>query len=132
MKEQREELLDRLAEEGVDLPALAETLSLTDVDPLDLLLHVAFGEDVVTHSERVKRLYHNHADFFKGYTPDARVIFDVILKKYVDGEAKDVSDTGLLKVPPLSERGTFIELVQSFGGGTNLRNALKEMQRLLY
>ena len=44
----------------------------------------------------------------------------------------DVSDTELLKVPPLSEQGTFIALARHFGGGAAVRAALKELQTLLY
>ena len=46
----------------------------------------------------------------------------------MDGEAPDVTDTGLLRVPPLSERGTFMELAQHFGGGAGLRATLAELR----
>ncbi len=131
-KEQRQALLDQLQEEGVDLQVLATALHLPNVDPLDILLHVAFGQREITRSERVERLYREHLSFFSRYKPEAREILNVILDKYVSGEAQDVSDTELLKVPPLSERGTFIELAQKFGGGANVRSALKELQGLLY
>jgi type I restriction enzyme R subunit len=131
-KEQRQALRDQLQEEGVDLQALAKALHLPDVDPLDILLHVAFGQPMLTRSDRVERLYREHADFFNRYRQEAREILNVILNKYVVGEAQDVSDTELLKVPPLDERGTFIELVQPFGGGANVRSTLKELQQLLY
>lgn len=131
-KEQRQALLDQLQEEGVDLQALATALHLPNVDPLDILLHVAFGQRKLTRSERVERLYREHLVFFSRYKPEAHEILDTILTKYIVGEAQDVSDTELLRVPPLSERGTFIELSQEFGGGANVRSALKELQGLLY
>jgi type I restriction enzyme R subunit len=131
-KEQRQALFDQLQEEGVDLQTLAKALHLSNVDPLDILLHDAFGQRKLTRSDRVERLYREHAGFFNRYKPEAREILDTILKKYIVGEAQDVSDTELLKVPPLSERGTFIELARPFGGGANVRSALKELQGLLY
>jgi type I site-specific restriction endonuclease len=131
-KEQREALRDQLEEEGVDLPALAAALQHPDVDPLDLLLHVAFGWGMPTRNERVERLYRDHTDFFSRYKPQAREMLNVILEKYIAGEAADISDTELFKVPPLADRGTFIELAAPFGGGSNVRNALKELQQLLY
>ncbi len=97
-----------------------------------MLLHVAFGEPPLTRGQRVERLYREHADFFKRFMPGAREILDIVLKKYVDGEAQDVSDPELLKVRPLSERGTFIELAKYFDGGAKVRHALKELQQLLY
>ncbi len=114
------------------MQTLATALHLPDVDPLDILLHVAFGQRELTRSERVERLYREHLIFFSRYKPEAREILDTILKKYIVGEAQDVSDTELLKVPPLDERGTFIELARPFGGGANVRSALNELQQLLY
>ena len=131
-REQREALRSRLAEEGVDLQALAVALRHPDVDPLDLLLHVAFGQNMPTRSDRVEKLYRDHADFFNRYKPQARTILNVILEKYIAGEASDVSDTKLLKVPPLSDQATFMELVQTFGGGSKVRSALQKLQELLY
>ncbi len=131
-REQREALRDQLEEEGVDLQALAAALQHPDVDPLDLLLHVAFGQGMLTRNERVERLYRDHADFFSRYKPQARDMLNVILEKYIAGEAADISDTELFKVPPLVDRGTFIELAAPFGGGSKVRNALKELQQLLY
>ena len=121
-----------MEDEGVDLKALAEALHLPGVDPLDILLYVAFGQPVLTRGQRVERLYRGHADFFNRYKPEAREILNVILKKYVAGEAQDVSDPELLKVRPLSERGTFIELARLFDGGAKVRSTLKELQQLLY
>ncbi len=131
-QEQREEIKGRLIEEGIDLGKLAETLRLPDADPFDLLLHVAFGERPLTRRERADRLKREHAAFFEPYGPAAREILDTILEKYLAGEAEDVSDTGWLKVPPLSGKGTFVELAQRFGGGEQVRLALREMQTLLY
>ena len=82
-KEQRQALLDQLQEEGVDLQVLASALHLLNVDPLDLLLYVAFGQRKVTRSERVDRLYREHIAFFGRYKPEAREILKVILDKYV-------------------------------------------------
>jgi type I restriction enzyme R subunit len=129
---QREEILARLIEEGVDLQALAAAHRLHDVDPLDVLLSVAFGQAACTRRERADRVQGAHAAFFQRFSPAARDILDTILQKYVAGEAPDVSNAELLKVPPLSERGTFVELARHFGGGAALRSTLKEMQRLLY
>ena len=107
-------------------------LHLPDVDPLDILMHVAFGQPVLTRNQRVERLYRDHADFFNRYRSDAREILAIILAKYVAGEAQDVSNPELLKVQPLSERGTFMELARFFDGGAKVRSTLQELQQLLY
>ncbi|HEU5377414.1 MAG TPA: type I restriction-modification enzyme R subunit C-terminal domain-containing protein, partial [Ktedonobacteraceae bacterium] len=137
IEEQRKELLDNLGENGVDLGELAYSLHLMEVDPLDLLLHVVFQEPIVTRAQRVERLRHEHAAFFKRYENNllARAILDVILDKYVRGEAPDVSDVGLLQVISLADHHTPFELARPFADpatNTTVRTVLKELQRLLY
>lgn len=130
--EQRDEIRERLRDEGVDLPLLAAALGLPEADPLDLLLYVAFGERPLTRRERADRVRRDRADFFARHGAAAREILEAILQKYVAGEAQHVDDMELLKVPPLAERGTFLELVRPFGGGNATRAALAELQQLLY
>jgi type I restriction enzyme R subunit len=135
--EQRQEILDGLGEEGVDLGELAYSLHLMDVDPLDLLLHVVFQAPVITRAQRVERLRREQPAFFKRYENNllARAILDVILDKYVKGEAPDVSDMDLLQVISLADRHTPFELARPFADqatGRNVRTVLKELQTLLY
>jgi type I restriction enzyme R subunit len=71
VKEQRAEITARLAEEGVDLQALAVLQRLHDTDPLDVLLHVAFGQAALTRRERAGRVRQAHAEFFERYNSTA-------------------------------------------------------------
>src|SRR5262249_39770459 len=82
--------------------------------------------------ERVASLRERSPDFFARFATPAREVLDAILAKYVAGETDVVADTELLKVPPLSESGTFLEIAQRFGSGSTLRTALTELQRILY
>ena len=131
-REQRDALKQALTDEGIDLETLAEALHLSDFDAFDILRSVAFSWQPLTRAERVEQVYREHKDFFNTFNTAAREMLHTILEKYEAGEAQDVSDTDLLKVPPLSERGTFMELAQSFGGGTQVREALRKLQQLLY
>ena len=132
-EEQRAEILAHLEDEGVDLDELAQAGGLTDVDHLDLLLHVVFNEPILTRGERVARLRQEHKAFFTRYeaNPLAKQVLDVILEKYMKGEAKDVSDVELLEVPPLDKLGTPLQLARSFKGD-RLQDVLNELKRLLY
>lgn len=134
-EEQREEILGTLRDSGIDLRDLAGVLLQQDADPLDLILHLVSGTPVKSRRTRADQLRQRHADFFDRSSPEARAILGAILEKYVRGEVqeeKDVNDMELLKVPPLSQEGTLMELVTRLGGGDQARAALREMQRLLY
>jgi superfamily II DNA or RNA helicase len=128
----RRDLQGRLEDDGVDLAELGAVFNLGECDPLDVLAHALFRTPVPSRQDRVARLHERHGDWLETFPAEAREILAVILRKFCDGEAPEVTDTGLLRVPPLSERGTFIELAQRFGGGSRLRAALAELHRRLY
>lgn len=131
--QQRGEIQDRLMQQGVDLALLADAVGApSDVDPLDLLQNVAFGTPPRTRAERVAALGQASLDFFAPFDPSARDVLDAILAKYAAGEADVVADTELLRVPPLSDLGTPVEIMQRFGGGAPFRAALGELQKRLY
>ena len=128
----RRDLLDRRDDDGVDLAELGAVFNLGECDPFDVLAYALFRTPVPSRQERVARLRERHADWLASFPAEAREILDVILQKFCAGEAPEVTDPDLLRVPPLSERGTFMELAQRFGGGPGLRSALAELNRRLY
>jgi type I restriction enzyme R subunit len=55
-----------------------------------------------------------------------------LLDKYADHGAEQFAIPEILEVPPIPEYGNVAEIVSYFGGVQQLRNAVSEMQRLLY
>ena len=71
-------------------------------------------------------------DFFDRYGPEARTILDELLEKYAEHGVAQFVIPDVLKVPPVSERGSVSEIIQMFGGADELRSAVTELQNLLY
>jgi hypothetical protein len=128
----RTELLELLDDAGVELGELGAALNVPDSDPLDVLARALFRTPVPTCQERAEWLRREHAAWLGSFPAPAREVLDAILDKYVLGEADDVSETGLFRVSPLSEWGTFMELAGRFGGGAALRQALAGLKHRLY
>jgi hypothetical protein len=64
--------------------------------------------------------------------PEAREILSDLLEKYAaDGELQFTLPE-VLKVPPISSHGNVNEIMGTFGGADNLRNAINQLQSLLY
>jgi hypothetical protein len=59
-------------------------------------------------------------------------VLNDILEKYIDYGVAQFQILQILKVPPISERGTVMEIAAMFGGAAKLRTAVNEMQSLLY
>jgi len=128
----RAEIIDMLAERGIDFDDLAEVAGQPDADPLDLLCHIAFNAPLLTRRERAQKLRAGSADFFARYEPQAREILDELLEKYADHGAEQLKLPEALEVPPISRYGNLIEIAGFFGGSAELRRAVEELQTRLY
>ena len=62
--DERNEIIDRLAERGIDFEQLASATNQPDADPFDLLCHVAYNAPLRTRRERADRLRKDEKDFF--------------------------------------------------------------------
>jgi len=128
----RAEIIARLAERGIDFGALAQAAAQPDADPFDLLCHLAFNAPLRSRRERADRVRKEELKFFARYAPEARTILDELLEKYAEHGTAQFAIPDVLKVPPVSEHGNVMEISQLFGGVNQLRNAVYELQSLIY
>jgi type I restriction enzyme, R subunit len=129
---QRRAILDALAERGIDLQRLGEVAGTPDADPLDLLCHLAFNGPLRTRRERADRLATAHEAFFQRYGPEAREILHGLVDKYAEHGLDQLRLPDVLKLSPLSARGNPSEIARLFGGPEQLREAVEELEELIY
>jgi type I restriction enzyme, R subunit len=130
--ERRSEIIDWLAEHGINFEELATATHQPDADPFDLLCHVAFNAPLRTRRERADRLRLEKKDFFDRYGPKARAILNDLLEKYAEHGTAQFVLPDALKVPPISDRGNVMEIAGMFGGPEKLKDAVSQLQTLLY
>ncbi len=130
--EHRAAILQALTERGIDFSTLVEATKQPDADPFDLLIHVAWNAPLRTRRERAECVRRERKDFWDRYTPQARAVLNDLLDKYTDYGVTQLDDLQILEVPPLSERGTPMEIAGFFGGADHLRSAVAELQSILY
>jgi type I restriction enzyme R subunit len=129
---QRTEIILQLAERGISFDDLYKVTKQPDADPFDLLCNIAFNAPLRSRRERAERLRKEEKRFFEKYQPEARQILDELLEKYAEFGAAQFDLPDILKVPPISEHGQVTEIVAKFGGPEKLREAVGELQALLY
>ena len=129
---ERSEIINKLAQRGISFDELAETAKQPDADPFDLLCHIAFNAPLRTRRERAQRLREQRQDFFDQYAPEACAILDELLGKYAEYGTAQFVLPDVLQIPPISERGNVIEIAKMFGGSERLRDAVNQLQTLLY
>jgi len=127
--ERKQALIEELEAEGLPLDPILDELG-KDLDPFDLICHVAFDAKPLTRRERAEKV--KKRDVFNQYGEQARVVLDALLEKYADEGVLNLDDTNVLRIPPLDQLGTTVELVRSFGGKAAFENAVHELQRALY
>jgi type I restriction enzyme R subunit len=127
--ERKQALIEELEAEGLALDAIADELG-KNLDPFDLICHVAFGKKPLTRRERADNV--KKRDVFTKYGPQARAVLDALLEKYRDEGMLNLDDTNVLLIPPLNALGTRRELLHAFGGRPAFEQAVHEMQDALY
>jgi type I restriction enzyme R subunit len=128
----RADIISKLEERGIDFDQLRSTSNQPEADPFDLLCHLAFNGPLRTRRERADRVKKEEKTFFNKYGPEARAILGDLLEKYAEHGTAQFVIPDVLKVPPISDRGNVIEITQLFGGPEKLREAVNELQALLY
>ena len=115
--------------EGLALDTIVEELG-KDLDPFDLICHVAFDAKPLTRRERAEHV--KKRDVFAKYGDRARAVLDALLAKYADEGVLNLDDTNVLRIPPLSDLGTPVQLVRAFGGKGGFVQAVHDLQAALY
>ena len=131
--ERKAALIEELEGRGVFLDALADELAasgIRDLDPFDLLLHVAYNQPPLTRRERAQRV--KKRNVFTQYGPVARQVLETLLDKYADEGITTIEADNVLSVPPFTDLGRPAELVKSFGGRPQYLDALRTLERELY
>ena len=127
--ERKAVLIEELERQGVFLDALADEVG-KDLDPFDLLLHVAWGQPPLTRRERAQRV--KKRNVFTQYGAEARKVLDALLDKYADEGIETIESNEVLRVQPFSDLGTPVELIRAFGGRPQYLQALRTLERELY
>jgi len=130
--EQRAEIIVALEERGIDFKSLAREAGQPEADSFDLLCHLAFNAPLLTRKQRAEQLKRKKPDFFGRYGPEARAILEELLEKYSEHGTAQFEMPAVLKVPPISEHGNVSEIIGIFGGAERLKEAVDQLQVLLY
>lgn len=127
--ERKQALFEELAAEGIPLEAIAQELNL-DLDPFDLICHIAFDAKPLTRKERADSV--KKRDAFTKYGLQARAVLEALLEKYADDGVINIDDPKILKINPFSNMGTEVELIRAFGKKPDYLHAVHELQAALY
>ena len=127
--ERKQAIIEELAAEGLPLDPIAEELG-KNLDPFDLICHVAFDRPPLTRRERADNV--KKRDVFAKFGGQARAVLDALLAKYQDEGVLNLDDANVLKIAPFNAMGSVVQLINAFGGKPAFEQAVHDLQDALY
>jgi len=127
--DKKEIIIKELEKQGVLVDALRDAVN-REVDLFDLICHVAFEQPPLTRKERANNV--KKRDYFTKYGTEARKVLESLLDKYADEGVTNIESMNILKVKPLTDFGSPIEIIKQFGNKAKYLKAVKELETELY
>jgi type I restriction enzyme, R subunit len=127
--DRKEAIITELEKQGVLVEALRDAVN-REVDIFDLICHVAFDQPPLTRKERANNV--KKRNYFTKYGEQARKVLETLLDKYADEGVTNIESMDVLKVKPLTEYGSPLEIIKRFGSKIKYLEAIKELEQELY
>jgi len=127
--ERKEAIIAELIEQGVMVEALYDAVD-KQVDLFDLICHIAYDQPPLTRKERANNV--KKRNYFTKYGEQARKILESLLDKYADEGITNIESLDVLKVKPLTDFGSPLEIIKEFGSKDKYLEAIRELETELY
>lgn len=128
--ERKQTIIDELANAGIIWEALQEEIG-SDMDPFDLICHVVYDQPPLTRRERANEV--KKRNYFTKYSDTAQKVLNALLDKYADAGVEEIESLNVLKVKPLDQLGSPMEIVkQGFGSKKDYQKAISDLENEIY
>jgi type I restriction enzyme R subunit len=122
-------IIDELEDKGIFFDALKEEIGI-QFDPFDLICHIAYEMPALSRKDRADNV--KKRNYFTKYSTKAQEVLSNLLDKYADDGLLTIESMEVLKLKPINELGTPVELIKAFGGKPQYELAIKELEQELY
>ena len=123
-------IVQELIDAGLPLDKLREAVGEAEVDPFDLICHVAYDKKPLTRSERARAV--RQSSYFDTLGETARGVLLSLLDKYATEGLDNLEDINVLKLHPFDGMGTPLEIVRNFGGKAGYQQAVRKLESEIY
>jgi type I restriction enzyme R subunit len=127
--ERKRAVLNELQEQNVPIDALMASAD-HEADIFDFICYVAFDQPPMTRRERANNV--KKRDVFAKFGAEARAVLDALLDKYADSGVEALESLDVLKVQPLSNFGSPMDIVKRFGGKDGYLQAVRALEAEIY
>ena len=128
--ERKQTIIDELANAGIIWEALQKEIG-SDMDPFDLICHVVYDQPPLTRRERANEV--KKRNYFTKYSDTAQKVLNALLDKYADAGVEEIESLNVLKVKPLDQLGSPMEIVrEGFGSKQDYQQAISDLENEIY
>ncbi len=128
--ERKQTIIDELANAGIIWEVLQEEVG-SDMDPFDLICHVVYDQPPLTRRERANEV--KKRNYFTKYSDTAQKVLNALLDKYADAGVEEIESLNVLKVKPLDQLGSPMEIVrEGFGSKQDYQQAISDLENEIY
>lgn len=127
--ERKTAIIEELEQKGIFFDELKEEVS-KDLDPFDLICHIAFDMPPLTRKERANNV--KKRGYFGKYNEAVKQVLEALLDKYTNEGLADLESMEILKVPDMACFGTPLEIIKCFGNKRKFMEAITELEKELY
>lgn len=126
----KQELLDSLEEHGILYQEIMKQENIKDLDPFDLIVHLAYNQKPLTKTERINNV--KKSGLLDKYQGAAREILDKLLDKYKNNGIADLESNQVLSLPEFDQYGGAVKIMLTFGDKKNYENIIKQIKEKIY
>ncbi len=127
--ERKTAIIKELKEQGVLVDELLKAVNW-EVDLFDIICHVAYDQPPLTRKERANNV--KKRNYFTKYSEQSRKVLEALLDKYSDEGIDNLESMEILKVKPLTDFGSAVEIINQFGNKNSYLFAVKELEQEIY
>ncbi len=128
--ERKQVIIDELAMAGVIWEAL-DSDTHKDLDPFDLICHIAFDQPPLTRQERANNV--KKRNYFTQYSDVAQKVLNALLDSYADEGVKAIEGKDALKANTIIPFGRPLEIAKkAFGSPQKYNAAITVLENKLY
>ena len=127
----KQRLLDEMEENGIFYKQIINDEKLKNMDPFDVLVHLAYNQRPLTKSERISHV--KQSGKLEQYQGAAREVLDTLLNKYEIDGIQDLESNEVLNLPEFEKFGGPVKIIfKIFGGKNQYQDAVRTVKEEIY
>lgn len=123
-------IIDEMEKAGIFMEELKANTK-KDLDPFDMLCHIAYDKPPLTKKERIANV--KKRNYFAKYGAKVQEVINALLDKYAETDIRNLETIDILKLEPVNKIGNPMYILNTiFKGRKNFENIIKELENEIY